>query len=169
MKRLVTAVVTGVAAFGLGAPMASADLVNQAVVRCQGTATWQITVGSTSYADLTHDPATLGVCKKVGAQVEDDLDFVLSNDDFLDTASYTQRFTLIGAFVTGLPAFTGVAIGPDGTVRGPLEIANTGTLNATITTVAQSGLRWTAEYLPAGSCGTNCYRTNYVLIGTWVP
>jgi hypothetical protein len=64
MKRLAIAAVAAVAACSVGAPTASADLVEQGVVRCEHTATWQITVGSTSYADLTHDPA---VCKILNA------------------------------------------------------------------------------------------------------
>jgi hypothetical protein len=167
MKRLLTAGVVCVAALGLGAPIASADLVNQAVVRCQSTATWQVTIGATSYADLTNAAPAPGACKKLTAEVDDDLDFALQSDDLL-TSAYDERFTLVGAFVTGLPAFAGTALGQDGTVRGPVEIANAETFNATITTVSSSGLTWVAEYTPAGSCGPNCYRTNYVLVGAWV-
>lgn len=167
MKRLFSAAVVCAAVLGFGTPVASADVASEAVVRCQSTATWQVTVGATSYADLTHSPAGPGECKKLTATVHDDLDFAITNDDLL-TTSYTERFSLVGAFVTGLPAFVGTAFGADGTARGPVEIVNANTLNATITTVRNSGLRWVAEYTPTGSCGANCYRTNYTLVGFWL-
>lgn len=170
MKRRVIAALAGVAAFGLSAPIASADdLVNQAVVRCEQTSTWQVTIGSPSYADRTDAPAPPSVCKLLTAHVEDDLDFALTHDDYFTGALPTERLTLVGAFVTGLPAFVGVATDADGTVRGPVEIAGPGTLNATITRVTRPGLRWVAEFLPDGSCGTNCYRTKQTTVGTWVP
>jgi hypothetical protein len=164
---MITAAVA-TAALGLGAATASADVVNQAVVTCENrTATWQITLGATSYADVTHPPPAPGECKSVGARVEDDLDFAVSSSDLI-TSSYTKRLALLGAFVTGAPAFAGVGTSADGKVRGPIEIASEGVLNATITTV-QSGLSWVAEYTPAGSCGPNCYTTKFTLVGTLVP
>ena len=103
----------------------------------------------------------------MGATVEDDLDFVIGSGD-LFTGSYSKRLTLLGAFVTGAPAFAGIGASADGTVRGPVVITGEGQLSATIVTV-QSGLTWTAEYTPTGSCGAGCYTTNFTLVGTSVP
>lgn len=168
MMRGTIAAAIAAAALALGAATASADVVNQAVVRCENrTATWQITVGTTSYADVTHPAPAPGECKTVGARVEDDLDFAVSSSDLI-TGSYTKRLVLLGAFVTGAPAFAGVGTSADGKVRGPIEVAGEGLLNATLTTV-QSGLSWVAEYTPTGSCGANCYTTNFTLVGTLVP
>jgi hypothetical protein len=165
MKWRVFAVAVGIAAFGLSAPIASADVVNEAVVRCESTSSWQITIGTPSYADLTHAASGPGVCKVLTADVDDDLDFALSQTDLI-TGTYEERFTLVGAFVTGVPAFAGAALGPNG--NGQIEVAGPDTFSGTITTVARPGLRWVAQYLPDGSCGTNCYRTKHVIVGTWV-
>jgi hypothetical protein len=165
MKWRVFAVAVGIAAFGLSAPIASADVVNQAVVRCVSTSTWQITIGTPSFADLTHAASGPGVCKALTADVDDDLDFAVTHGDLI-TGTYAERFTLVGAFVTGVPAFAGAALGPNG--NGQIEIAGPGMLSGTITTAARPGLRWVAEYVPDGSCGTNCYRTKHVVVGTWI-
>jgi hypothetical protein len=134
-----------------------------------GTATWQISIGAASYADVTHPPAdTPGVCKTVIAGVEDNSNFWLWNGDGPFGGGSPPRLSLVGTLVSGVPAFVGVAADAGGTTRGPVEIAGPGELNATLTAV-QSGVTWTAEYVPAGSCGTNCYSTSYVLIGASTP
>jgi hypothetical protein len=169
MKRVVVAAMTSLAAAGVLAPSASADLVNQTVVRCASTATWQVSVGSTSYADVTHPPGdTPGICKTVSAEVEENSNFTVKNRDGIFGGSSPSRLRLVGTLVSGVPAFAGVASDAEGTTHGSVEIAGPGELNATLTAV-QSGITWTAEYVPAGSCGTSCYSTSYVLVGASTP
>ena len=165
MKWRVLAVAVGIAAFGLSAPIASADVVNQAVVRCESTSTWQITIGTPTYADLTHAASGPGMCKVLTADVNDNLDFAVTQTDLI-TGTYEERFTLLGNLITEIPVFAGAALGPNG--NGQIEFAGRDTLSGTITTVARPGLRWVAQYLPVGTCGTNCYRTKHIVVGTWV-
>jgi hypothetical protein len=164
MKRLVAAAITGMAALALTAPAASAESVAQAtVVRCEATATWRVTVGLTSYADLAGESPL--ACKWLAAHAEDDLDFYVTQFDFGSGLNpyAIQRYNLTGAFVTGAATFAAVASSADGTVNGTMKVAGEGTLNATLIRVTPS-FKWTMEFVPLGSCGTDCYRTKL----TWV-
>jgi hypothetical protein len=163
MKRLVAAAIAGIAALGFTAPTASAEYVYEAVTRCEATATWRVSVGPTSYADLAGESPL--ACKWLAAKAEDDLDFEVSQFDLgpgFNPYAF-QRYTLTGAFVTGAPTFAAAASSPDGTVRGSMEVAGEGALNATLIRVTPS-VKWVMEFTPLGSCGTDCYRTNF----TWV-
>lgn len=163
MKRATIAVMACGAMLGFGVPTASAA-VAQTVYKCEGTATWQVTIdfAGQSYADRT----LTGQCKNVRAAVQDDGNFsIQSFDSSGSTATFTLNLT--GAGVTGAPVFVGVATSSgSGTLRGPVTIAGPETLNASIVATDSSPLIATEVHTGAGSCGPSCYRTNVVWTGT---
>jgi ABC-type transporter Mla subunit MlaD len=164
MKRGMIAAVCAVAT-GLGAQSASADVLDRTVVTCQTTATWQVTRGGTSFADVTLDSTASTACKNLTARIEDDLNATVGTTNYA-YPGFTARYDLIGAIVTGAPQFAGVA-SADGRVFGPVVIANSSSLTATLSGLTPAGGNIIQEHVPAGSCGSECYRTNVTLTGIW--
>lgn len=165
MRRAMIAALACTVVSGLGAQAASAKIVEKTVVTCQTTATWQVTRGLTTVADVTLDATSPTGCRNVNAEVEDDLNFLFQsyNDAY---PGFTSRYDLVGVFASGVPQFVGVAVA-DGRVYGPVEIVNTGVLHATLSGLTPDGGNIIQEHLPAGSCGSDCYRTNVALTGIW--
>ncbi|MDQ3934621.1 MAG: hypothetical protein M3340_08320 [Actinomycetota bacterium] len=127
-------------------------------VKCEGTATWQVTISLTgaSFADRSIDSV---VCKQLHARVEDDGNFDIETCDCGFSGSY--RLNLFGAGVTGSTAFVGVATGADRS--GPVVIANAESLSATLAGAnAAAPSHQNEVHTPNGSCGPNCYRTRVV-------
>ncbi|HEX8647245.1 MAG TPA: hypothetical protein VF715_10110 [Thermoleophilaceae bacterium] len=166
MRRSITIVVC-MAVAGLGVQPASANILDKTVTKCETTATWQVTRGETSYADMTFDTSAPTGCKRLNVEVEDDLNFLVRNYDDALIGGATYRYNLVGAIVTGAPQFAGVALDPGGRVRGTVTIADTGVLTATLTGVTANGGTLVEEHLPDGGCGAGCYRTKVILTGVY--
>lgn len=143
----------------MGAPTASADLVNQDANQCTGTAKWTVNLAASS-ASVSVGPAT---CKAENATVEDNGNPHVNVVDHPFTQSYGVG--LLGVTVTGTNSFAGVGTIPGG--GGPVEVVSPGILNATLTAFnfATQG-NATSQHTGVSSCGANCYRTTWV--STWV-
>jgi len=140
-----------------GAQTADAYVLHAEAGRCETDATWQLTSdpsGNWSATMAYATPPTTG-CKHLLVEVEDDLDPVVIQRDYAQTAS--MRFNLVGASVAANYAFAGLAqrdVAPEG---GPLVIAN-GLLNAAITR-EYLGARFVHVHRGLGSCGIGCFTT----------
>lgn len=151
---------------GLTAPAAS-GAVDRTVYKCEGTATWDVTINlvgqSTAVRTLS---GGIGVCKRIHARVEDDGNFSLDSTDG-DTGPFANDRDLTGVGVTGVPVFAGVATSPSGAV-GPIAIAGD-SLAATMTSRLESpGSFLSVEvHTPDGKCGPTCWRTKAVWTGTY--
>jgi hypothetical protein len=164
-KHLLAGALACVLALAIGAPTASASLVNRSVDKCEADATWQLTLNfaGTSYADVTRTSGTGQGCRLVNATVNADGTFSANSFDF--AYGDTVRFNLLGVGVTGNPSFVGLATRTDGAERGPIAVI--GGVSLTATFEASGGGTGAVEYYPTGTCGTNCYRTHAVWVGTW--
>jgi hypothetical protein len=168
-KYLLAGAAVCLLALTIGLPTASASLVNRSVDKCEADATWQLTLNfsGASYADVTRTPGTGPGCRLVNATVNPDGTFSVSSINFL--FGDTIRYNLIGVGVTGNPSFVGVATRSDGADRGPIAVVGGVSLTATTAGVGVAPGTGTAavEYSPTGTCGTNCYTTHAVWVGTW--
>lgn len=146
---------------GVAVPAAS-GAVDRTVSKCEGTATWQVTIdlSGPSSAVRTFSTAMDG-CKRVHAGVADDGNFMINSYDNEDSGTSTPN--LFGAGVTGVPAFVGVVVSPSGTPRGPIAIVGD-SLTATVANADGPPSASVEEHIPDGSCGTNCYRTKAVWV-----
>jgi hypothetical protein len=152
MRRAIVAVVACASVLALGAPGASADVTNDTVDVCSGTADWTVNLVG-AYADIN---VTSSTCKWLDASVDDDANVHVNTHDGPFTGS--TRVSLVGINVVGTNSFVGTAVAYIG--GGPVEVVSPSTLNATIEGVwPTSPSSSTAEYLGTQSCGTNCYRT----------
>lgn len=165
MKRVSIVVVGCFVALVVGAQAASAEVLKKTVVTCQTGATWQLTRGGTASALVTLDATDATGCTNVNAEIEDDLNFLLRSYDYA-YPGLTIGFDLVGAIVTGAPQFAGVATA-GGRVYGPVAVANAESLTATLSGLSLAGGNIVQEHLPAGGCGTECYRTSVTLTGIW--
>jgi hypothetical protein len=165
VKRAILAAAACGAVLAIGSPSASAA-VGEHVYKCEGSATWQVTVTlSQSYATRTLS-GPIKACKQVHAVVEDDGNFAIYSED-TDPGSVSSTPNLVGGGVTGVPAFVGVVTSPSGRLRGPIVIAGPDSLTATIANADAPPGTAVEEHLPDGSCGTNCWRTKAIWIGTY--
>ena len=167
MGRGVTVIAAAACLLVVGAQPAAADVIDKRVVKCETTATWQVTRGGTSYADLTFDTSPSTGCKNVHGEVADDMNVLLESYDNALIGGVAYRYSLLGVVVTGAPQFAGLALDGSGRVRGSLEVAGQGLLNANLTGITAGGGTLLEEHLPAGSCGTDCYRVNVILTGVY--
>jgi hypothetical protein len=145
---------------GLAAPATAADLTNDTVDECSGTAEWNVDLVA-AYADIN---VTSSTCKWVDASVEDSGNPHLNAHDGPFTG--TTRVSLVGINITGTNSFVGTAVNYLG--GGPVEVVSPSTLNATLeSTWPASPSSSTAEYVGTESCGSNCYRTAVKWVHAW--
>lgn len=164
MKRGMVAGAACAAMLAAGATSASAA-VERTVYRCEGTGAWQVSINLSGQSTAQRTiSAPAGACKQVRAAVADDGNFAVFSFDSSDFNG-PATFNLIGAGVTGVSAFVGVATeGP--ALRGPIAIAGD-SLDATLSAPDATPSRVTEVHTGDGSCGANCYRTKAVWIGTY--
>lgn len=168
MKRVIALAIAGVAALGVAAPPALAE-VSGAVYRCEANATWRVyEVGTADFADLTYDTgaATRTGCKRVRAQVQNDGDFVIAHEDFGFAGTWT--FSLFGVELSGSTAFAGTATRQGGPEAGAFTIAD-GLLDAALAGVGFDGEHTVAVHRGTGTCGAGCYTTHMVWEGAPPP
>ncbi|HEX8073830.1 MAG TPA: hypothetical protein VF545_02510 [Thermoleophilaceae bacterium] len=163
IRRATIAVAACGAMLGVAAPSAFGE-VDRTISKCEGTATWQVTINFSgqSSAVRTLSAPTNG-CRNVHAAVEDNGNFSIDSNNESGSSTVDQP-SLIGAGVTGIPAFAGVITSPSGKLRGPIVIVGD-SLYATVVNVdAPATFAASETHTAAGSCGTNCYRTKAVWI-----
>lgn len=154
-------------AFGIatvsGAPNAMAASDSETRV-CTGVATWQVQLNlvGPSWADVTYPTVSCTV-----RHVEYDVNgTAAATYPTTETAqSWTTRVDLIGfvGSVAGSPVFSGVASTSTGR-NGVAALAN-GNLTASYRSVAlDTDDVAEVEHVPAGTCGSTCYRTNVTMV-----
>jgi hypothetical protein len=165
MKCALAALGAALTALSLGLSTAAAD-VGAGGRKCERDATWQVSVNPSgaSYADVAYTTSPNALCRRINAIIMDDGNFSVSSTDVND--SYSARFDLLGAAITGSNAFAGTASFTNGTLTmtGPVVIASD-KLTAQLTGWVASGgavVALAEEYIPMGGCGLNCYRTHMV-------
>jgi len=150
-----------------GAQAAGAQVLHTEAGRCEADATWQLTSDAAGNWSATMSYATGPAtgCKHLFAEVEDDLDPVVIQRDYAQTAS--MRFNLVGASVAANFAFAGLAQRDGAPEDGPLVIAN-GLLNAAIA-LEYRGAVFVHVHRGLGSCGLGCFTTRMTWAGAIPP
>lgn len=165
MRRAIRALAACVAVLGLAAQAAAAEIVDEQVFRCEYDAQWQINYQpfSGSTATLTYDTgaATGTGCKHLEAEVFDDGDFRVHQDDYGQAGTVT--FQLDGVWGDdALLGFAGTASRSDAPSRGPLVIVGD-LLNAELTYTDPAGMQAVNAHRGTGRCGATCFKTHSVV------